>query len=353
MDIKGAGVFFDIKQIEDGDDQNFTFKGYASTFGNKDRGNDIVEAGAFTKTLAEAKRSGRPVPVLWQHQMDSPIGVLTVMKEDQKGLYVEGKLPKSSDFVRGTVKPQLDVGSVNAMSIGFLINDFGFEGDVRKIKEVSLLEVSLVTIPMNAMAEITDIKSAAFEDLSLASRDRDWDFTDVDARLKAWADVQDEPNEQYKSAFLVFDNSEDDAFKGCKLPIADVINGQLKAIPRGIFAAAGALSGVKSGVDLPDESKSVVIKNVNRYYEKMGLESPFTKSGFRIDEVNSHNARELEALLSSKSGVILAKGCAKKVASLVSSQKPSQREVDEVPQKAKAGVLEELNKIINIMESRK
>ena len=71
---------FEIKSIDSSDDF-FTFKGYASTFGNVDLGNDIIEKGAFQETLA--KNAG--LPILWQHSMQEPIGKSTTLYEDEKG----------------------------------------------------------------------------------------------------------------------------------------------------------------------------------------------------------------------------------------------------------------------------
>ncbi|WP_446893601.1 HK97 family phage prohead protease, partial [Acinetobacter sp. NS4_7] len=66
-----------------------TFAGYASVFGIVDSQRDIVLPGAFSHSLKSRKQ---PVQLLWQHQWESPIGSITKLFEDARGLYVQGKL---------------------------------------------------------------------------------------------------------------------------------------------------------------------------------------------------------------------------------------------------------------------
>lgn len=134
----------------------FTFKGYGSTFGNIDRDDEVMVSGCFRKSLAQMQPA-----MLWQHQMSEPIGVYDACREDGKGLYMEGRMPLADDFVRGRVVPQMKAGSVRAMSIGFTVNEYTYnkEEDIVYFTDVTLWEVSLVTIPANSQAVVTDIKS--------------------------------------------------------------------------------------------------------------------------------------------------------------------------------------------------
>lgn len=137
-----------------------TFKGYASTFGNVDEVNDIIEAGAFKKSIKERGPNGsNQIKVLWQHS--DPLGVPTVMKEDTNGLYVEGKISKTR--LGDEALELMRDGVVDKMSIGFSIPKGKFEYDekmgVRRIKEVKLYEFSPVTFPANEQASITGVKS--------------------------------------------------------------------------------------------------------------------------------------------------------------------------------------------------
>ena len=120
--------------------------------------------------------------------------------------------------------------------------------------------------------------SVRFQDLPLADRERSWDKDAAEARVRRWAEAGDAPNAGYRKAFLWYDGDKADAFTAYKLPIADVIDGELKAVPRAVMSAAQVLNGARGGVDLPAKDISAVKRDVERYYEKMGEEAPFSKA---------------------------------------------------------------------------
>lgn len=155
MELKA--ISFDDSQV---DMQERTFKGYASTFGNVDEVGDIIEAGAFSKSIQERGPNGtKQIKVLWQH--DLPLGMPTVMQEDSKGLYVEGKISKTR--LGDEALELMRDGVVDRMSIGFSIPQGKALWDesmgVRRIKEVKLFEFSPVTFPANEMAMVTGVKN--------------------------------------------------------------------------------------------------------------------------------------------------------------------------------------------------
>jgi HK97 family phage prohead protease len=160
-------VPFSVKNIEEEQDF-FRFKGYASTFGNVDLGGDKVMPGAWTETLKEIKESGTVVPILWQHNHSEPLGVYDVIGEDAKGLFVDGRMPKADSFVTGRVMPQMKIGSIGKLSIGYGIKKDGFKwkGDVRELHSLKLFETSLVTFPMNTDADILSFKAIDFSTLA-------------------------------------------------------------------------------------------------------------------------------------------------------------------------------------------
>ena len=158
MELKHMNVSFQVKEYND-EDEYFSFAGYGSTANNVDLGNDRVMPGAFKQCIEEMARSGKNLPVLWQHDMSMPLGTYVEMYEDAKGLYVKGRMPKADDFVRGRVMPQMKAGSIDSMSIGYMANQWEMDGDVRNLKEITLYEISLVTMPMNPDAMITDMKT--------------------------------------------------------------------------------------------------------------------------------------------------------------------------------------------------
>lgn len=161
-DLTRKSFGLDIKEMED-EDNVFTFKGYASTFGNEDYYGDTIMPGAFDSSLKAVSEGRTIVKVLWQHDGWEPIGIASSLKIDKKGLLVEGHLPLDDDFVKNRVVPQLKIGSINEMSIGFYIKDFKEfkEGDdwKREIYDLDLKEFSLVTFPANPEAKITELKS--------------------------------------------------------------------------------------------------------------------------------------------------------------------------------------------------
>lgn len=115
----------------------------------------------------------------------------------------------------------------------------------------------------------------SFGDLPLADRDRAWDGAAAEKRVRAWADAQDEPNAKYRDAHVWYDADAKENFTGYKLLIADVIDGRLKAVPRGVFAAAAVMQGSRGGVDLPDKDRDRVKSHLAKYYAKLDETPPW------------------------------------------------------------------------------
>ena len=136
------------------------FSGYGSIFGNEDQGNDVVQKGAFTKSLNT--RPASKVKMLFQHKTDEPIGVFEDIREDEKGLFVKGRLALGTQKGRETYE-LLKLGALDGMSIGFRADPKkqGYNENkrgVRTLKEVDLMEISLVTFPMNEEALVQSVK---------------------------------------------------------------------------------------------------------------------------------------------------------------------------------------------------
>jgi hypothetical protein len=115
----------------------------------------------------------------------------------------------------------------------------------------------------------------AFGDLPLADRDRAWDGDAAEKRVRAWAKAQDEPNERYRDAHVWYDADAKENFTAYKLLIADVIDGRLKAVPRGVFAAAAVMQGSRGGVDLPDKDRDRVKSHLAKYYARLDETPPW------------------------------------------------------------------------------
>lgn len=140
------------------------FAGYASVFDVVDTQRDVVLRGAFANSLKENRGQ---VKLLWQHQQEEPIGVFTKMYEDARGLYVEGKL--LLDVARAKeAYSLLKAGALKGLSIGYSPVRYTIDPEtgVRKLAEVRLWEVSLVTFPANEAAQVTVVKHGSQERLA-------------------------------------------------------------------------------------------------------------------------------------------------------------------------------------------
>lgn len=153
-------VGFAVKSISDAGE----FSGYGSVFDVKDSYGDMIIPGAFANSLSAWKSKGRLPAMLWQHNPADPIGVYTLMEEDEKGLYVEGRLLKDDDDTARKAYAHLKAGSISGLSIGFNYVSGGIaydsDQDAYIIKQVDLWEVSLVTFPANDEARIQSLKNS-------------------------------------------------------------------------------------------------------------------------------------------------------------------------------------------------
>jgi len=115
----------------------------------------------------------------------------------------------------------------------------------------------------------------AFQDLPLADRDREWDGAAAERRVRAWAGAEDEPNQRYRDAHVWYDADAKQNFTAYKLLVADVVDGSLVAVPRGVFAAAAVLQGSRGGIDLPAKDVDRVRSHLAKYYAKLGDTPPW------------------------------------------------------------------------------
>jgi hypothetical protein len=115
----------------------------------------------------------------------------------------------------------------------------------------------------------------AFQDLPLADRDREWDGDAAEKRVRKWAGAEDEPNEKYRDAHVWYDADKKDNFTAYKLLIADVVDGRLHVVPRGVMAAGGIMQGARGGIDIPDGDVDRVKSHLAKYYRKMDDTAPW------------------------------------------------------------------------------
>ncbi len=366
MEVKDmGGKVFDCKEITR-DGQRFGIvEGHLATF-DIDRGDDRFSPGAFTKSLEELKRIGKTqLPLKDFHKRTVGGFPLETIREDSKGLFVIGEI--NLEIERGRDAYALAKQNVyDSFSIGFRPKDIDFIDGIREIREAEVLEGSILDIPMNLSARVTEVKAIAekmginivdmeeadynkflehvksfnikaaspFKDLPLADVNTVWDAAAAQARVKEWAEA-----EGLKE------------FESHKLPFADIIDGKLTAVPRGVFAAAAAMQGAKGIIDIPDVDRPVVIKHIESYYAKMDRESPFQKQrAFRVESLQGLDERTLEGLF--KNGVSFSGTIAKALVRVIkaSDLREAAKEVHREGGDNWGEVLGELKQIEKIME---
>ncbi|MCK4785003.1 MAG: HK97 family phage prohead protease [Desulfobacteraceae bacterium] len=148
MDMEEKTFPFEIKAItEEG-----TFEGYAAIFGKPDALGEVIEKGAFDKTLKE----GKSRPLLWYHDMQNPIG-LVELEVDDKGLKVKGELDLNVQLARekhSLMKKKV----IKGLSFGFKTVRDLWDGTTRILKELKLFEISPVTFGAHPAALVTSVK---------------------------------------------------------------------------------------------------------------------------------------------------------------------------------------------------
>ena len=124
------------------------FAGYAAIFDRPDRGGDVIRKGAFAASLG----SGEVVPLLWQHKAGAVIGRIEHLSEDRRGLRVVAELGDGAYAARAAKLVQS--GRLDGLSFGYRVRDAGRSGGLRELRELELVEVSLVAEPMQPRARV-------------------------------------------------------------------------------------------------------------------------------------------------------------------------------------------------------
>lgn len=165
-------------------DQRGKVTGYASRFGIKDQGGDIVVKGAFANQRRKPK-------MLLQHDPAQVVGVWDVVQEDSDGLYVEGRINLGSTLGKD-VHSNLEFGAIDGMSIGYRAKDAVKTSLGRELRQVDLWEVSFVTFPMLPEAVVSSVKSIDGDNPAILKRFveqvmREADFSADEAKAAAAA----------------------------------------------------------------------------------------------------------------------------------------------------------------------
>jgi HK97 family phage prohead protease len=254
------------------DENKGIVEGYASVFDNEDLNREVVEHGAFKKTIGERVNRG-VVPFLDSHQWNiaHTLGSIVAASEDSKGLQYRAQLSNAPSVQDARIK--MLEGHIKLNSIGHkvIVDKYVRNAETKAVRrhlhEVKLLEISALPVAANELADIVRVKSVMpFEDLPLAPRETKWEVTASFKRVAEWAGATfdgdgniDESKmnwTRFRRAFVGCDPENPDRSASYKMPIADVIAGDLVAIPNAIVAAA------KSA----DEDS---LRHLDRYLEKI------------------------------------------------------------------------------------
>jgi HK97 family phage prohead protease len=131
------------------------FAGYAAVFDRLDRGGDVVRAGAFARSL---ERGAGGVPLLWQHDPARPVGRIEYLREDKRGLRVIARL--SGGAAGRAAAALLGAGKMAGLSFGYRVRKSS-GSKPRALEDVELVEISLVTAPMQPRARVHAVEGGS------------------------------------------------------------------------------------------------------------------------------------------------------------------------------------------------
>lgn len=153
--------YVDFK-VKSADLEEGVISGYASVFGNVDSYGDIVVKGAFSEFLERAAESGKVVPIFYGHNMEDPkanIGGTIELREDGRGLFFRAQLDLSGHTYGRVVYEQLKDGRLDSLSFGYSVLDAKMTDAGYELRELELYEISVVPVPANREAMITEVKA--------------------------------------------------------------------------------------------------------------------------------------------------------------------------------------------------
>lgn len=391
----------------------FYLEGYAATT-SLDRQDEVILKTALEKALEDIKENKT---VFYEHKStEYPVGKIVDAKiideEGMSKLYIKVYISKTAE----TVRTLIEEGILNKFSIGGKVlkykkADMGGK-EITEIQDMELYEVSVVGLPANVKAEtigfeikkslelnlekkeevkvekveekkepeviVTEVKveekveekpveksATSYQDLPMADLAMEWDSTGADARVRAWAGGDDKEKidwVKYGKAFMYYDAKDKENFGSYKLPYADVIGGELKAVAKAIYSIKGAISGARGGVDIPAVDKDTILNQCERYQKKIDEMKPKEETK-QIEEVEVLDAAKVmtalteikdlltQVLESTKNIKVEIKKEELPVQKVEASIKPE--EVEAAIKKAVEAVKEEFLKTIKIIPTRK
>jgi hypothetical protein len=329
MDTKVCQIM-DMKQSEE--NGKFYISGYANNKNKPDSYGDIPTNLDGEKIYILDRMDSNPVCFVDHRSSASNIaGNFVELREDDTGLFFKLLFRPLEDIHNPPLKDAVSAymnGYGRALSIG----GRWFFGDPKNpdhLTQAVVNEISLVGIgaDMDALTDVSYPKHfktvLPFKDLPIADRKQEWNDTQANKRIRTFSILKEGENqtdEIFGKAFVWRKEKN----KCHYLQIADVIDGKLTVVPKALFLAAASLPSFQKETKVSDDEIKAIQEHINKYYKKLGMESPFGKSTFRIDDL-SLDSRTMEKLL--KSGVSFNDKMSKKIISSLKSY--LQRDVED------------------------
>lgn len=154
-----------FKSFEMKANENGMIAGYFSTYDiEPDSYGDIVEKGAFTKTIAKRAESGHPFPLCFNHDFSAVIGSVKTIEDTEKGPYIEAEFLDTQ--LAQDVRKMLQSGAIYQFSFAYDVlnsrkptEDESAKGITNVLTELDVFEISVVTVPANQNAVATEVKA--------------------------------------------------------------------------------------------------------------------------------------------------------------------------------------------------
>lgn len=276
--VNRAYAWLNVRQV---DEEKRIIEGIATT-PVQARDGDVLETEGIAFKL--------PIPFLYRHK--EPLGNVIGAKVTKDGISVRVQIgAKGISQAVDEAWNLISGGLVRGLSIGWRTIAEMWDQEINgyRIMKSEWLELSAVPVPADPGATITNVRSAdeddllaigirtatSFQNLALYEREAAWDGSTAKSAVAKWASSDGSGDKdkmdwtKYRKAFFWYDPETADSFGGYKLPFATVTDGELKAVPRGIEAAAGVMQGSMGGVNIPDSERDAVKNHIARYYSKM------------------------------------------------------------------------------------
>lgn len=183
MSNKGNVVYKSAEGLLDVDDSKGIVKGLGSVFGNVDSDGDIIEKGAYTKTIQE--NFGR-IKYLYQHRLDKPIGKMVELNETDEALEFVSEIAIKTQLGKDVFE-MIKAGVISENSVGFRTMKEKYDQieKVNRIKEVKLYEISAVTLAANPLAQIQSTKSSVEEMVAMRNEWIEQRFESLEKLIKS------------------------------------------------------------------------------------------------------------------------------------------------------------------------